>query len=313
MISSIKYILYLFNIFTCVSFLAQKSTSTYLIVLGTVQDAGSPHIACNKKCCETLFTNPDPTRMVVSLGIVDSENKKTWLIESTPDFPIQCKLIKKEASFSNEETPDGIFLTHAHIGHYAGLMYLGREAMGSSDVPVYAMTRMKGFLIQNGPWNQLVNIRNIQINNIEHNQQFKLSNQLSVTPFLVPHRDEYSETVGYIINGPKKKIAFIPDIDKWGKWNRDIISLVESVDMAFIDGTFYDANEINNRDISEIPHPFIVETMDLFKNLPLKEKAKVFFIHLNHTNPLLNSESEQYKKVIKNGFNVAKYMQKINL
>ena len=313
MISSIKYILYLFNIFTCVSFLAQKSIPTYLIVLGTVQDAGSPHIACNKKCCETLFTNPDPTRMVVSLGIVDSKNKKTWLIESTPDFPIQCKLIKEEASFSNEETPDGIFLTHAHIGHYAGLMYLGREAMGSSDIPVYAMTRMKGFLIQNGPWNQLVNIRNIQINNIEHNQQFKLSNQLSITPFLVPHRDEYSETVGYIINGPKKKIAFIPDIDKWGKWNRDIISLVESVDMAFIDGTFYDANEINNRDISEIPHPFIIETMDLFKNLPLKEKAKVFFIHLNHTNPLLNSESEQYKKVIKNGFNVAKYMQKINL
>ena len=98
---------------------------------------------------------------MVSLGLVDPANNKTWMIEATPNFPVQCKLIKDEAGFSNKETPDGIFLTHAHIGHYSGLMYLGREAMNSSDIPVYAMTRMKGFLIQNGPWNQLVNIRNI--------------------------------------------------------------------------------------------------------------------------------------------------------
>ena len=309
----LNYVLCLFSTFLLGSFLAQEVSDPYLIVLGTVQDAGSPHMGCKKKCCESLFINPDPTRMVVSLGIVDSENEKTWLIESTPDFPIQCKLIQKEASFTNKETPDGIFLTHAHIGHYAGLMYLGREAMGSSEVPVYAMTRMKGFLIQNGPWNQLVNIRNIQINNIEHNQSLKLSKQLSITPFLVPHRDEYSETVGYIIDGPNKKIAFIPDIDKWGKWNKDIISLVKNVDLAFIDGTFYDSNEINNRNMSEIPHPFVVESVELFKDLTLKEKAKVVFIHMNHTNPLLDSNSKQYKTVIDKGFKVAGFKQKIEL
>lgn len=303
---------YLFIIST-VSLSAQQLNRPYLIVLGTVQDAGSPHMGCKKKCCEKLFSNPDPTRKVVSLGLVDPVNKKTWIIESTPDFPVQCKLIKDEAGCSNKETPDGIFLTHAHIGHYSGLMYLGREAMNSNDVPVYAMTRMKGFLIQNGPWNQLVNIRNIKINNIDNNQTLELSNQLSITPFLVPHRDEYSETVGYLISSSKKKIVFIPDIDKWEKWNKDIITLVKSADLVFIDGTFYDNSEINNRDMSEIPHPFIVESMELFKDLPSKEKAKITFIHLNHTNPLLDSTSNQRDKVLKKGFKIAEFKQIVEL
>jgi len=303
---------YLF-ILSTVNLFGQQAPRPFLIVLGTVQDAGSPHMGCKKKCCEKLFINPDPTRKVVSLGLVDPANKKTWLIESTPNFPVQCKLIKDEASFSNKETPDGIFLTHAHIGHYSGLMYLGREAMNSIDIPVYAMTRMKGFLIQNGPWNQLVNIRNIKINNIDNNQKIELSNQLSITPFLVPHRDEFSETVGYLISSSKKKIVFIPDIDKWGKWNQDIIALVKSADLVFIDGTFYDDSEINNRDMSEIPHPFVVESMELFKDLSLKQKAKITFIHLNHTNPLLDSTSNQRENVLKKGFKIAKFKQVVEL
>eukprot|EP00957_Ditylum_brightwellii_P156501 11911053-Ditylum_brightwellii.AAC.1 len=66
-----------------------------------------------------------------------------------------------------KKTPDGIFLTHAHIGHYTGLMYLGREALGAVDVPVYAMPRMRSFLKNNGPWSQLVSLGNINIQNLE--------------------------------------------------------------------------------------------------------------------------------------------------
>ena len=60
-----------------------------------------------------------------------------------------------------------------------------------------------------------------------------------------------------------------------------------------------------NRDISEIPHPFIIESLELFNNLENIDKAKVYFIHLNHTNPVLNKNSEEYKRVILSGFNVA--------
>mgnify|MGYP000285965031 CR=1 FL=1 len=292
---------------------AINSSAISLIVLGTVQDAGSPHMGCRKICCRDLFNNPDPSRRVVSLGLIDNEAKKTWLFEATPDIVPQCKALKRAASFSDKETPDGIFLTHAHIGHYAGLMYLGREALGAAEVPVYAMPRLKSFLESNGPWDQLVALDNISLQAIKADSVAHLGPSLKVTPFLVPHRDEYSETVGYTIEGESKKALFIPDIDKWEKWDRDIIEEIAKVDYAFLDATFYDGQELNNRDISEIPHPFIIESMELFRDLPPNEKAKVHFIHLNHTNPGLDFESEQSKAVLDAGFRLARIGQRVRL
>ena len=307
-----KFLTILFIIFSCLSY-SQKEFSPYIIILGTIQDAGSPHMGCEKPCCISLFENPDPNRKVVSLGLVDPLEKKYWLIEASPDFITQCRELKKVSAFKHGKSPDGIFLTHAHIGHYTGLMYLGKESYNSKNVPVFAMTRMKGFLIKNGPWSQLFKLNNIRINNINHQEEIKLSNNLSITPFLVPHRDEFSETVGFKINGPKKSVLFIPDIDKWGKWNKSLIKEIKSVDVALLDGTFYDNKELNNRNVSEIPHPFIVETMDLFKQEKNSEKFKINFIHFNHTNPLLDSNSAALIRLKESGFNMAKYKDVINL
>lgn len=292
---------------------SQKEFSPYIIVLGTIQDAGSPHMGCEKSCCISLFENPDLNRKVVSLGLVDPIEKKYWLIEASPDFITQCRELKKTSGFEHVKSPDGIFLTHAHIGHYTGLMFLGKESYNSRAVPVFAMTRMKGFLIKNGPWSQLFKLNNIKINNINHQEEIKLSNSLSITPFLVPHRDEFSETVGFKINGPKKSVLFIPDIDKWGQWNKNLIQEIKKADLALLDGTFYDSKEVNNRNISEIPHPFIIETMALFKEENSSEKSKINFIHLNHTNPLLDTNSAAFKKVKESGFNTAEYKDIINL
>lgn len=284
-----------------------KIVTPSIIVLGNVQDGGSPHIGCTKACCKELFANPDPTRMVSSLGLIDPENKLNWIFDATPDFTFQLKALLKAAEFSKGEVPDGIFITHAHIGHYTGLMYLGREALNSRQVPVYAMPKMKSFLEHNGPWSQLVTLNNITIKPIQNEQTNTLSSNIKVTAFKVPHRDEFSETAGYRIEGPNKKALFIPDIDKWSKWDKNIVDEIRKVDYAFIDATFYDATEMNNRPITEIPHPLVVESMELFKNLPQKEKDKIYFIHLNHTNPLLNPQSGQTKTVLKNGFHIARY------
>ena len=296
--------------------LGQEITSSktpYLVILGNVQDAGSPHMGCEKACCKELFKTPDPSRKVVSIGIVDPNNKKYWMIEASPDFSTQTRLLKDISNFEHSKTPDGIFLTHAHIGHYSGLMYLGKESFNSDNVPIYAMTRMKGFLIQNGPWSQLFKLENIKINNIDHEKIFSLSNKITITPFLVPHRDEFSETVGFKIKGPNKSILFIPDIDKWGKWNKSLLTEIKKVDLALVDGTFYDAKEVNHRDISEIPHPFIVETIELFKSEKKELKSKIKFIHLNHTNPLLNDNSNATKKINEQGFSVAHFKEIITL
>jgi pyrroloquinoline quinone biosynthesis protein B len=296
-----------------VSTIEAKQDGMVLFILGNVQDGGSPHIACSKDCCRDLFQNPDKNRKVVSLGIVDYDNEKNYIIEATPDFPEQMKMLKQQSGFSEKETPDGILLTHAHIGHYTGLMFLGKEAMYSNAVPVYAMPRMKSFLEQNGPWGQLVANNNISIKEMKHAEEIQLTSNLQVVPLLVPHRDEYSETVGFVITGPNKKVLFIPDIDKWDKWETDIIDAISKVDYAFIDGTFFDGEEINNRDISEIPHPFIIESMKRFENLPEKEKKKIHFIHFNHTNPALDPDSKATQQIIENGFNIARMMDSFSL
>lgn len=279
---------------------------TYLVVLGTVQDAGSPHAACQKKCCETLFEKPDPERKVVSLGVIDGQFGKKYLFEATPDITSQMKALKNFGTRNSSETPDGIFITHAHIGHYSGLMYLGKEAMNAKKIGVYMMPRMRSFIETNGPWDQLVNNENIELHEIQNNKEVVLTQNLMVKPILVPHRDEYSETVGYLILGVKKKALFIPDIDKWEKWDLNIVEMIKEVDYAFLDATFFDAEEIDNRDISEIPHPFIIESMAKFDSLPAGQRNKIFFIHMNHTNPVLNPESKATRSVLAKGYQIAR-------
>ncbi|MGW9687069.1 MBL fold metallo-hydrolase [Flagellimonas sp. 2504JD1-5] len=294
------------------SAVTEPQSEVILYILGTIQDAGSPHIDCQKECCSLLFQNPDPDRKVVALGVVDRENGKSFLFEATPDIPSQLRLLSNFSGKHND-IPDGIFLTHAHIGHYTGLMFLGREAKGANQVPVYAMPKMKSFLETNGPWDQLVSLNNITLKEIQDETSVQLTSNIAVVPILVPHRDEYSETVGYKIIGPNKSVLFIPDIDKWHKWERNIIDEIKKVDFAFLDASFFNEKEIDNRDISEIPHPFVIESMKLFDDLSDTEKAKIHFIHFNHTNPLLNPKSTESRLVEIQGFNAAKFLQNFGL
>jgi pyrroloquinoline quinone biosynthesis protein B len=284
-----------------------------LVVLGNLQDGGSPHIGCNKKCCLSLFEKPDPERMVVSLGITDNTEERYWLFDASPDISRQLQNLSVSAGSETISGLGGVFLSHAHIGHYSGLMYLGREALGAKEIPVYAMPRMQKFLSENGPWSQLVSSKNIVLKELRAGQRTQLSEQLFITPLLVPHRDEFSETAGFLIQGPNKKALYIPDIDKWNKWDKDIKEEIKKVDYAFIDGTFFSADEINNRDISEIPHPFVSESLELFRDLQAKEKRKIFFIHFNHSNPLLDPNSAASKKIESDGMGVARKGMKFQL
>ena len=294
--------LVIFSIFFAAN-INKNPTNPYIIVLGIAQDGGAPHAGCIKECCEEKWDNPTQHARVSSIAIVDPATKESWIIDATPDFALQLTAIDNQLN--------GIFLTHAHIGHYTGLIHLGREVMGAKEIPVYAMPRMKQFLETNGPWNQLVALNNISINGISDKEKINLNERLSITPFLVPHRDEYSETVGYKIQGPNQSLVFIPDIDKWQKWDQDIKEVVNNNTYSLLDGTFYDIDELPGRDMSEIPHPFIVESMDIFNDIV--NKSGIYFIHLNHSNPALDSNSNAFDNIKKNGFHIAERGQSFDL
>ncbi len=280
----------------------------YVVVLGIAQDGGLPHAGCLKSCCKNLWGTGNNEK-VASIGIVDPKTGQSWLIDATPDFASQLHILEN----IHKTKLSGIFLTHAHIGHYSGLLQLGREVMGAKDMPVYAMPRMKSFLYENSPWNQLLSLENIKIIDLKNSKEIKLSSQLYIEPFLVPHRDEFSETVGYRVVSNKKSLVYIPDIDKWSKWDQDIFQVVLHSDFALLDGTFYSSEEIPHRDMSEIPHPFIIETMDLLNDMNIKNRKKIYFIHFNHSNPAINYTSSVSNIIRSKRFNIATEGLKLNL
>ncbi len=239
-----------------------------------------------------------------SIAVIDSANKAKYLFDATPDMREQLYELHRVAP-DGEFSLDGVFLTHAHMGHYTGLMHFGRESAGTSNVPVYAMPRMHEYLAANGPWSQLVQLQNIELFELADGQPVKVGPSITVTPMLVPHRDEYSETVGFLIEGPSKSAVFIPDIDKWEMWSTDIRDVVRSVDYALLDATFFKDGELGGRDMSKIKHPFVSESMDLFDSLTDDEKSRVVFIHMNHTNPLLIDGSPEQAEVKRRGFRYA--------
>ncbi|NNF15202.1 MAG: pyrroloquinoline quinone biosynthesis protein PqqB [Gammaproteobacteria bacterium] len=278
--------------------------SPYIYVLGISQDAGYPQAGCYRAHCMPAWTEPANKRLATSLAVVDGQHRTKYLFEATPDMPEQLFRLH---SVAPDETYalGGVFLTHAHIGHYTGLMHFGREAIGAQEVPVYAMPKMRKFLSSNGPWDQLVRLRNVLLQPLAADEAITLSPQLVVTPLLVPHRDEYSETVAYLIRGPAKSALFVPDINKWEVWDKDIRELVRRVDYALLDATFFAAGEIPGRNMEDIPHPFVDESLKLFGDLDDAEKHRIIFIHFNHTNPLLIDGSAAQRKVQSLGFRIA--------
>jgi len=283
------------------SILINSNAQQFITVLGVAQDGGYPQAGCTEEFCMRHWRGEENKRHVVSLGLTDHQSKQNWLFEATPDFTYQLQKLQETSGLTNLS---GIFLTHAHMGHYAGLLNLGREAQGSSGVVVYVLPKMKQFLEHNAPWSQLVALGNIELVLIEPDKPIQLSPAVQVTPMLVPHRDEFSETVGFIIQSSERSVLFIPDIDKWPLWDRDILAEVDRADFALIDATFYGAKELPHRDMSEVPHPFVSETVELFRTSSTLLRNKIMFIHMNHTNPILFNGPER-NELIKLGFDVA--------
>ena len=298
--------------FSSVACLADPAPQVTLHVLGVAQDAGYPQMNCYRPHCLPGWQDPAQRRFATSLGVVDHQQREKLLLEATPDIREQMYALHQLAPDSDHRLA-GVFLTHGHMGHYTGLMHFGREAAGTQGVPVYVMPRFKDYLSHNGPWSQLVALNNISLMDLKAGEEVSVTANIKVRPLQVPHRDEFTETVGFVISGPNKKVLFIPDIDKWHLWERDIRTEINAVDHALLDATFFANGEIPGRDMSEIPHPFVTESLALFADLPAAEKHKIIFIHFNHSNPLIDPASEAADQVRAAGFRVAERGMKLDL
>jgi pyrroloquinoline quinone biosynthesis protein B len=280
------------------------ASGPYAVVLGIAQDGGMPHAGCKQPLCAEARSDSTKRLHVASLGLVDPAAGKRFLVDATPDFAEQMESLGGR--------PDGILLTHAHIGHYLGLAQLGREVLGARRIPVYCTPSMAMFLRANKPWSRLVALENIAIHEVAPGSEVVLTENLRATPIRVPHRDEDSDTVAWLIRGPSRSILWLPDIDKWQKWDRSLATILEDLSLiAFVDGTFHSADEIPGRSIAEIPHPLASETAEILAPAP-QAKGRVFVVHLNHTNRLL-WDADARAALEARGLGVAKEGQRIPL
>jgi len=267
------------------------------IILGSAQDAGIPQIGCYCKNCNNARNKLGLKRLGPSAAFFDKEKNFCYLLDASPDIKYQIDIINKTLPNANKQSSlpiKGVFLTHSHFGHCSGLWSLGLECINAKEIQVFCTEKMGEFLKNNHPFKQLFSRKNLSLFSMKINYEYPLEN-FNIKAIKVPHREEFSDTVCFLIKGTKE-LLYLPDIDYW---TTDLIKLVKNVDIAFIDGTFYSKDDIPHMD--KVPHPPIIETMGNFH----RTSTEIYFTHFNHTNPILPLESLERKNVLEKGFKIA--------
>ena len=265
-----------------------------LFVLGIAQDGGLPHFGCEKACCVDA-RRTGRVLFPAALGVVDRRPgagaEKLLLVEATPRIEEQVALLHDLAGVHGRgrQPVDAVLTTHAHLGHYLGLAWFGREVASSQHVPVHCTPRFAAFLRQHGPWKQLVELQQLEVREFVIGSAFEPWPGLTVTATSVPHRDEFSDTVAFTIRGPARAVLFVPDIDAWERAPGLLEQLLDGVDVAYLDGTFFDGSELPERNLAEIRHPLMTRTMELLAARVRSKPGTLRFLHMNHTNPALHA------------------------
>ena len=289
----------------------RDADDVYALVLGSVQDAGFPQVGCYTERCERgrALHEAGRGRFVSSIALIEPDAERFYLVDATPDITRQIDLIDDPAfrRRAGERRPfDGIFLTHAHIGHYTGLALLGNEGLGITDTPVYCTTEMADFLASNQPWRFLVDQGRIELVPLPFDRWHRLDDLLEVQLWKVPHRDELADTVGFVFRGPDASLLYLPDINSWAAWEKNVAEAVAGVDVALLDGSFWSLVEVPGRTIENIPHPLMAQTMDALQDVVDEGRARVVLTHLNNTNPALDQDGPEQAEVARRGFEIAR-------
>jgi pyrroloquinoline quinone biosynthesis protein B len=282
------------------------------VVLGTAQDAGMPHAGCRCSKCRAAYSDLNLSLLSASVAIVDARQSppRTWLIDATPDIKHQINLLRDTlgphpSQPDRLQQPEGLFITHGHMGHSAGLVQLGPEAMAVQRMTVYASAGMVEALNDTRLWSPLLD--NLELIVVKPNVRLEMAPGLFITPLAVPHRDEIGTgTFAYQIDGQAKSLLYVPDIDSWALWPEGR-GILKTVDVALVDATFYSRDEISGRD--SVSHPLVPETLAFFREIP----TRLVLTHLNHTNPLLELDSKERHIVESQGVEVASRGQRFIL
>lgn len=257
-----------------------------LVVLGSGQDGGAPQFGSHRAAAGT--------RTASSIAVIIDRNS-VLLFDATPDLRQQYRALENLLDPRDARSPvDAVFVTHAHMGHYGGLMHFGKEATATHMTPLHAPASVLEFLDANEPWATLLRSEHL-VGHATDDSDVSYG-PITVHAIPVPHRADFSTTVAYSIHVEGRPwVLYLPDIDGWDRWP-EAVDVIGAHPINLLDATFGDAGEVPGRPIEEIPHPIVTDTIERFADLGAERR--IVLTHLNHTNQLgvigspIRSESE---------------------
>lgn len=265
-------------------------------ILGTAQDGGIPQLGCNCSNCKLAHNDESYARLVASIAIIGNSN--TILVDTTPDIVKQLNNLRNYKAPSSKNPIDGVIITHLHLGHYIGLLQFGTEAAATKELAVYTTEEVKEFITTNKPFKYLKERKQISLCRLTLNNEISF-NEFSICPFEVPHRNEDGNTIGIEIKNDKtdSTLLYISDTDSL---TNEIIQKINSAEKVVFDGTFYSEDELPRQ--KDVPHPPMMTTATI---LGYQDPKKFYFTHLNHSNPAVNSRSQEAKALEKMNYGIA--------
>ena len=269
-----------------------------IIVLGTAQDGGNPQLGSQGR---------GRPRLVSSMAVV-MDDGTTLLADVSPDVKAQIAHLESIAAYrarTVHNAVDHITLTHGHMGHYAGLVQFGKEAHNARRLPTWVTPSMADFLGAHQPWRALIDGEHLDIRRGLGPVELAPGLRLRLIP--VPHRAEFTDTVGISIND---EVLFVPDIDSWDEWAA-ADEEVERHRVSLLDATFASLEEVPGRNLLEIPHPLVADTLERFGHLA--STHRIILTHLNHSNPASEPETPAGSTIRAAGFEVAEDLMAIRL
>ncbi len=288
-------------------------------LLGTAAGGGFPQWNCSCQLCSLARTQPTVVAPRLQLQAAFSTNPDSWfLINASPDLRLQIEAnpqLCPKPEFGQRNTPiRGIILTSADLDQVLGLLLL-REFQ---PLTVYATPLVRQILEAN-PFLRMLHRVPQQLTwvPITPRTPFQLEG-VSCTPIALGNSLPYyahefqvqaapgEASLGLLIESDGLRIAYTPSLPAI---TEELLSLYETCDTIFADGTFWSDAELTQthagtpsaRSIGHIP---MSGDDGVIAQLTALTRPQKIFVHLNNTNPVLDPRSAEYKQVIDAGWQI---------
>jgi pyrroloquinoline quinone biosynthesis protein B len=292
----------------------------HIRVLGAAAGGGFPQWNCSCSNCRRLRQGRFNGQARTQAQFAISNSDANWfLLNASPDLRFQIESfppIQPHSLYPRHSPIEGVILPSAEIDAALGLLLL-RE---SQPLRIYATKAIRQILSMD---NSLFQVLRRQANQVEWIdvrpgvafalgdsgiQCIPISTEGCFPGFVSEHRAEQLEAaeavLGIVLEHLGRRVALFPAVP----WVRsDWLEILRTCDVVFFDGTFWSNDELfrlngSGKTAREMGHQPVQDTLSLLAEV----EARKIFIHINNTNPILDEDSEEFRRACDAGWEIGR-------